>query len=128
MIFNVSDIDRPIFKPEMGLKWHLLAHTRGSAFGRRQSVELAIESEQPSARGLGEMDADLFQSGTHAVRAKLRAFHHQLSHFMDFPDPRFARVLLRRIVEARMAEPRPALEHFIHPMARRLQIGADGGM
>ena len=80
------------------------------------------------------MDADLLKSGTHAVRAKLRTFHHQLSYLMDFPDTRFARVLLRRIIESRMAEPGPALEvgrlasPSPVPARPRCKSGKDGAM
>jgi hypothetical protein len=66
--------------------------------------------------------------GPHAGRPQFRTFRHQLSHLMDFPDPRFARVLLRRIIQPRMAELGPAFEYFIHAMARRLQIGTDGSI
>jgi hypothetical protein len=32
-------------------------------------------------------------------------------------------VLLREVIEPHMAEPDPAFEYFIHPVARRLQVG-----
>jgi len=50
---------------------------------------------------------------------------HQLTHLIDFARARFARVPLRDIFEALVAEQCPSFEHFIHPVARRLQVGAD---
>jgi len=61
----------------------------------------------------------------HAVRPQRRRILHQLPHLIDFARARFARVPLRDIFEALVAEQGPSFEHFIHPVARRLQGGAD---
>jgi hypothetical protein len=74
---------------------------------------------------MGYSHAVVLQSGTHTIRTQFRTIHHQLAHLLDFPDSRFARMLLRKIIESRMAEPGPVCKHFIHPMARRLEIGAN---
>src|SRR5260370_8741635 len=71
------------------------------------------------------MDADLLQGSPHAVRPQPRRISHQLTHLIDFARARFARVPLRDIFEALVAEQGPSFEHFIHPVARRLQVGAD---
>jgi hypothetical protein len=59
---------------------------------------------------------------THTIGTQFRTFHYQLSHFVDFSDTHFACVVLRRIIKPCMTELRPALEHFIDAMARRLQL------
>lgn len=84
---------------------------------------MAIEGEEPSTRRLGEMDADLLQGGPHAVRPQLRRFLHWLPHLIDLARARFACVPLWDIFEALVAEQGPSFEHFIHPVARRLQVG-----
>src|SRR2546421_12092806 len=62
------------------------------------------------------------------VRPQFRTFHHQLSYLIDLSDASFARRAIWRarfIIESGMPFLRPTFEHFIHPMARRLQIGAN---
>src|SRR6266487_1993070 len=125
MLFNIPDIHGPDLLLEMGLVRHLLALTWGTTFRLRHSVELAIEGEQSSTRGLREMDTDLLQSRTDAIRAQFRIFHDQLAHLVDFPQTRFAGVVLRRIIKPPMALGGPAFEDFIDAMSGRLQIGAD---
>src|SRR6266566_7594935 len=98
MLFNVPHIHRPDLLPEPGLKWHLQLWTRRRRRLFLDSIEFAIEGEEPSTRRLGEMDADLLQGSPHAVRTQFRTFHHQLSYLIDFPDTSFARVPLRRII------------------------------
>src|SRR2546430_15312789 len=43
----------------------------------------------------------------------------------SLPTSSISRVPLRDIFEALVAEQGPSFEHFIHPVARRLQVGAD---
>src|SRR5258707_9017705 len=112
--------------PEMCLKWHLLARTFDAAFGRRLSIEFAIEGQEPSTRRLGKVDADLLQGSSHAVRPQLRRLTRELPHLIDLARARFARVPLRDIFEALVAEQGPSFEHLIHPMARGLKVGANG--
>jgi hypothetical protein len=69
MLFDVAHVDAPPLVPMPCAVRHLLALPWRAAFGLSEPVELAIEGEQPSAGGLGELDADLFQSRTHAVGA-----------------------------------------------------------
>src|SRR5258708_6621215 len=75
------------------------------------------------------MDADLLKSRTHAIGTKLRTFHHELSYLSDRAHCHPARGFKRRaqfIVQPRMALGGPAFEHLIHPVSRRLAVGADG--
>src|SRR5258708_25548756 len=74
------------------------------------------------------MDADLLQGSTHAVGAEFRRLLYQFPHLIDRARASFARVPIRDIFEALVAEHGPAFEHFIHPMARRLEIRTDGGI
>src|SRR5260370_12129811 len=71
------------------------------------------------------MDADLLQGSTHAIGAQFRRLDHQLPHFIDLLHASFARGPLRYIIEARVTKLSPAFEYFIHPVARRLQVGTD---
>ena len=125
MLFNVPHIHRPDLLPEPGLKWHLQLWTRRRRRLFLDAIEFAIEGQEPSTGRLGEMDADLLQGSPHAVRPQRRRILHQLPHLIDFARARFARVPLRDIFEALVAEQGPSFEHFIHPVARRLQVGAD---
>ncbi len=61
--------------PKGGPKGHLLALPRRSAFGLSHPVERAIEGEQPATGGLGEMDADLLQSGTYVDTSSPQQTH-----------------------------------------------------
>jgi predicted ester cyclase len=125
MLFNVPHIHRPDLLPEPGLKWHLQLWTRRRRRLFLDAIEFVIEGQEPSTGRLGEMDADLLQGSSHAVRPQLRRILHQLPHLIDFARARFARVPLRNIFEALVAEQGPSFEHFIHPVARCLQVGAD---
>src|SRR2546423_1028387 len=128
MLFNVPDVNGPDLLLEMSLKWHLFALARGSTLRRRHAVEFAIEGKQPSAGRLGEMDTDLLKSSTHAIGTQFRAFHHQLAHFIDFSDTRFAGGGTWGIIESCMAELRPPFEHLVHAMSRRAEVRTDGRM
>jgi hypothetical protein len=125
MLFNVAHIHRPDLLPEPGLTWHLQLWTRRRRRLFLDAREFATLGQEPSTGRLGEMDADLLQGSPHAVRPQRRRILHQLTHLIDFARARFARVPLRDIFEALVAEQGPSFEHFIHPVARRLQVGAD---
>ena len=92
------------------------------------TIQLAIECEESPTGRLREMNIQLFEPRSHAVRAKFRSRYGYPPDFSDGLKGHFARWFVwcvRSVVQSRVAFPNPSLEHVVDPLARRAQIHGD---